>query len=151
MEAFQGPEGLNARVALRSCNDLQGMLFGEFRLMMLRYSNLDGEWNVMGLPPRPRTNSTVAEWAIEQATVTIRLEQPEGKPTEIALKNTNGTLVPSGRRRFLISGRGQFDLSPLRLAPHRSRFRWIRSGFVPRSIASLAPIPTRPASRTGRA
>lgn len=71
-----------------------------------------GQWNVERLPPREKSNSQVAEWRIEDATITLKVADPHGdQSSTLVLRNADAELVPSGKRRLLIQARGGLDLT----------------------------------------
>ncbi len=71
-----------------------------------------GAWNWRQLPPRPHLDGTIAEWQIEQATVTVRLDHDAGRtPVSLKLRDVDAQFVPSGKRQFQIRSEGKLDLA----------------------------------------
>ncbi|MBT6155037.1 MAG: hypothetical protein HOL01_18430 [Planctomycetaceae bacterium] len=64
-----------------------------------------GKWNWQQLTPPPKSNQSLPEVEIVQATVRVRLDQTDGSPAAIlGLQNADLKLIPSGKRSFLITG-----------------------------------------------
>lgn len=64
-----------------------------------------GRWNWQKLPPPPKYTQNWPEWEIAQATVRVSLEQTDGSPAAVfMLKNANLKLIPSGKRRYRLTG-----------------------------------------------
>jgi hypothetical protein len=64
-----------------------------------------GNWNWQQFKPPPKSNQSLPELEIVQATVRVRLEQTDGSPaTVLGLQNIDLKLIPSGKRSFLVSG-----------------------------------------------
>lgn len=70
-----------------------------------------GKWNWDGLPERPKLGGTLSEWQIEQATLTVRLENANGPAATTVLRDVDAQFIPSGKRQYLIKGTGQFELA----------------------------------------
>ena len=67
--------------------------------------NAEGKWNWQELKPPPKSNQSLPELEIVQATVRVRLDQTDGSPAAIlGLQNADFKLIPSGKRSFLITG-----------------------------------------------
>ena len=65
----------------------------------------DGKWNWQQLQPPPKSNQSLPELEIVQATVRVRLDQTDGSPAAVlGLQNADLKLIPSGKRSFLITG-----------------------------------------------
>jgi hypothetical protein len=65
----------------------------------------DGKWNWQQLKPPSKSNQSLPELEIIQATVRVRLDQTDGSPAAVlGLQNADLKLVPSGKRSFLITG-----------------------------------------------
>lgn len=84
--------------------------------------NVDGDWNFLRLPPLRNPMHAIPEFRWEQATVTVRLDQPNqglvdqglplpgntdsGKGTTLRFTDVGVAMIPSGKREFLIKTSG---------------------------------------------
>ncbi len=113
---------------------------------------LDGKWNWQSLPPLPPSDKSCPEWFIEHASVTAKFEQGNDRPpSKIELKNIEGHLVPSGKRKFLItvgtrlkdagklSVKGNWDLASKQWSIDGQLFDISSNGDLLNMLASVSP------------
>ena len=70
-----------------------------------------GHWNFQDLAlPSESAGKMSPEVTVEQATVTLRFERPGGgTPATVTLREVNLQLIPSGRRRYRVTGQARRD------------------------------------------
>ncbi len=71
----------------------------------------NGRWNWQSLLPPPDTGKgALPEFVIEDGTITVRVEQALGIPAGVlVLEHVDVSLVPSGKRQFLISAQSRCE------------------------------------------
>lgn len=74
--------------------------------------NRAGGWNWKDLPPRQRLGGPIAEWQVENALITVTIDDGlHAEPTTLVLRDADALLLPSGKREFLVRGNGKIDLA----------------------------------------
>lgn len=77
--------------------------------------NLDGTWTTSQLLPlHVDPNMQVPAWDIQDATILLRLAQPNADPIELTLEHADFMFKPIGRRQLAIEGRSRVaDAGPV--------------------------------------
>ena len=82
------------------------------------HRDLEGHWNWEALLPITSPISNPPEWNIERGTLNLTIERPAPlEPLRTSLQNAHLKLIPSGKRRYVISGQvlagalGQIDIN----------------------------------------